>query len=129
PVLRPTPPSPALPEQPAEESILPQLQATAAHLNRPESKLTRKIARPLPRRAAREIVDDFSIWCVDTSPADLALAFRIEDQAKISFWDALICASALKSGAAVILSEDLNPGRKIAGIKVENPFSNSGNIP
>ena len=31
-------------------------------------------------------------------------------------------ASALKSGAKVILSEDLNAGQSIAGIQIENPF-------
>jgi predicted nucleic acid-binding protein len=49
--------------------------------------------------------------------------FRIEDEAQISFWDALICATALKTGAERILSEDLNAGQKIAGIRVVNPFA------
>jgi predicted nucleic acid-binding protein len=49
-------------------------------------------------------------------------AFRIEDESRISFWDALIVSSAVKSGAARILSEDLNAGQRIAGILVENPF-------
>src|ERR1035441_1438047 len=31
-------------------------------------------------------------------------------------------ASALKSGAKVILSEDMNSGQTIAGIRIENPF-------
>jgi len=83
---------------------------------------TRKIAKPLTKRAAREIVADFSVWCIDTHPADVATAFRIEDEARISFWDALICASALRSGARVILSEDMSAGQKIAGIRIQNPF-------
>ncbi len=84
--------------------------------------ITRKVAKPLTKRAARAVVDDFSVWCIDTTAAEVATAFRIEDESKISFWDALICASALKSGAKVILSEDLNHGQKIAGIRIENPF-------
>jgi predicted nucleic acid-binding protein len=84
--------------------------------------VTRKIAKPLTKRAAREIVADFNVWCIDTTSADIATAFHLEDEAKISFWDALICASALKAGAKVILSEDMNHGQKIAGIQVENPF-------
>jgi predicted nucleic acid-binding protein len=84
--------------------------------------VTRKIAKPLTKRGAREIVEDFSVWCVDTTAADVTAAFRIEDESRISFWDALICASALKSGAKVILSEDMSTGQKIAGIRVENPF-------
>jgi predicted nucleic acid-binding protein len=84
--------------------------------------VTRKIAKPLTKRAAREIVEDFRVWCIDTTAAEVATAFRIEDEARISFWDALICASALKAGAEVILSEDRNAGQKVAGIRIENPF-------
>ena len=84
--------------------------------------VTRKIAKPLTKRAAREIVEDFRVWCIDTTAAEVTTAFRIEDEARISFWDALICASALKAGAEVILSEDMNSGQKVPGIRIENPF-------
>jgi len=85
--------------------------------------VTRKIASPLPRDLARLIVNSYSIWCVETTPAEIAIAFRIEDESRIGFWDALIVAAAAKSGAIRILSEDLNAQQKIAGIKIENPFS------
>jgi predicted nucleic acid-binding protein len=84
--------------------------------------ITRKIAKPLSKRAAREIVADFSTWCVETTAAEVATAFRIEDEAKISFWDALILASAARVGAEVLLSEDLSAGQKVAGIRIQNPF-------
>jgi len=84
--------------------------------------VTRKISKPIAKRVARDIVNDFGIWSVDTTAADIATAFRIEDESKINFWDALICASALKSGATIILSEDLNAGQKIAGLEIRNPF-------
>jgi predicted nucleic acid-binding protein len=83
---------------------------------------TRKLAKPLTKANARLVVADFSTWCVETTATEVATAFRIEDEAHISFWDALICASALKCGAERILSEDLNHGQKIAGILIENPF-------
>jgi predicted nucleic acid-binding protein len=38
---------------------------------------------------------------------EISAAFRIEDEARIGFWDALIVAAALKAGADRILSEDL----------------------
>ncbi|MFZ0631054.1 MAG: PIN domain-containing protein [Acidobacteriaceae bacterium] len=84
--------------------------------------VTRKIARPLPRRTAREIVDAYGTWSVDITPAELKAAFHIEDDARISFWDALIVAGALKAGAHRILSEDLNARQLISGIRIENPF-------
>jgi predicted nucleic acid-binding protein len=85
--------------------------------------VTRKIAKPLVKKAARSVVETYAGWCVDTTPEELASAFRIEDESRIGFWDALICASALKAGAEQILSEDLNPGQKIAGLRIVNPFA------
>lgn len=85
--------------------------------------VTRKIAKPLSKPSARAVVDAYTPWCVSTTPAESVAAFRIEDEAGISFWDALIVAAASKAGAVRILSEDLNPGEVIAGVRVENPFS------
>jgi predicted nucleic acid-binding protein len=85
---------------------------------------TRKIASPLPKDAARQVVHTYSIWCTETTPAEIAAAFRNEDESRIGFWDALIVASAAKSGAARILSEDLKAQQMIAGVRVENPFVN-----
>jgi predicted nucleic acid-binding protein len=68
-------------------------------------------------------VSTYTTWCIDTTPAEIASAFRIEDEARIGFWDALILASAIKSGAKRILSEDLNAGQTISGVGIENPFA------
>ena len=84
--------------------------------------VTRKIASPLPKNVARLVVNSYATWCVETTPAEISSAFRIEDESRIGFWDALIVASAVKCGASRILSEDLNAGQVIAGISVENPF-------
>jgi predicted nucleic acid-binding protein len=86
---------------------------------------TRKLASPLSKDKARSIVNQFSYWCVETTPAEILRAFQIEDEARINFWDALIIAAALKARALRILSEDLNPGQRIAGILIENPFAAS----
>jgi len=84
--------------------------------------VTRKISSPLPKDLARLVVNSYVIWCAETSVAEIASAFRIEDESRIGFWDALIVSSALKNGATRILSEDLNTGQRIAGILIENPF-------
>jgi len=86
------------------------------------ANVTRKIAIPLAQDAARMVVNSYAIWCVQTAPAEISSAFRIEDESRIGFWDALIVASAVKAGANRILSEDLNAGQTIAGVKIENPF-------
>lgn len=87
--------------------------------------VTRKIASPLPKASARNIVNQYTVWCIETTPAEISTAFRIEDESRIGFWDALIVASALKGGAARIISEDFNPGQTIAGVRIENPFGSS----
>ncbi len=84
--------------------------------------VTRKIPSPLSKDLARSVVSSYVSWCMETTPAEISAAFRIEDESRIGFWDALIVSSAAKSGAARILSEDLNAGQLIAGILVENPF-------
>ena len=87
--------------------------------------VTRKLASPLAKEQARAIVEDFAYWCIETTPAEISHAFRIEDEARINFWDAMIVAAAIKAGATRILSEDLNHGQTIAGVRIENPFAAS----
>jgi predicted nucleic acid-binding protein len=87
--------------------------------------VTRKIPKPLPKTAARSVVGSYLIWCVETTTAEISAAFRIEDEAKIAFWDALIVAAAIKAGADRILSEDLNAGQTISGVRIENSFCES----
>lgn len=85
---------------------------------------TRKIRTPLGRPEARAIVDAYAAWCVEgLTPLDLARAFQLEDFAQLGFWDALIVAVAIRSGARRVLSEDLNGGQIINGVMIENPFA------
>lgn len=85
--------------------------------------VTRKIASPLPKDAARLVVNSYTVWCTETTPAEIAAAFRIEDESRVKFSDALIVASAAKAGAVRILSEDMNDRQVIAGVRIENPFA------
>jgi predicted nucleic acid-binding protein len=85
--------------------------------------VTRKLGSPMPREKARIIVHSLSQWCTETTPAEIFRAFQIEDQTKISFWDAMIVSAAIKAGATRILSEDLNAGQVIGGVLIENPFA------
>ena len=84
--------------------------------------VTRKIPRPISKESARLVVNTYTIWCVDTTPAEISNAFRIEDESRLGFWDALIVASAIRGGANRILSEDLNAEQTISGVSIENPF-------
>jgi predicted nucleic acid-binding protein len=40
----------------------------------------------------------------------------------VSFWDALMCATANRAGLRYLLSEDMQDGRRIGGLTIVNPF-------
>lgn len=85
---------------------------------------TRKLASPLGRAEAREIVDLYRLWpVIVVEPALVLNASRLEEDHRLSFWDALIIEAARVAGAGRLVSEDLQPGRVIAGVRIENPFA------
>jgi predicted nucleic acid-binding protein len=84
---------------------------------------TQKLATPIARSTAREVIKTYGVWIHHATTADtVARAAEISDLARISFWDALIVASAEEVDADELLSEDLNDGQAIAGIRVVNPL-------
>ena len=84
---------------------------------------TRKISRPLTPVSTRGIIQNYLAWHVELNdPSAVLLASEIEERNVLSFWDALIVASASRAGADRILSEDLNHGQVLEGILIENPF-------
>lgn len=50
--------------------------------------VTRKIASPLSKDLARLVMSSYAIWCTETTPTEIASAFRIENESRIGFWDA-----------------------------------------
>ena len=81
-------------------------------------------ASPVPRRAARELVEAYSVWpTVALDAADILAASEIEERHRLSFRDATIIAAARKSRATLLLSERILPARHITGLEVRNPFS------
>ena len=84
---------------------------------------TRKFKPPMPRSEAREIVALYAVWPVVRIDVGLILdATALEERSQLSFWDALIVEAARRAGAVRLVSEDLQGGRQIAGIAIENPF-------
>jgi predicted nucleic acid-binding protein len=86
--------------------------------------VTRKLPKPLPKRTAREIVATYESWSVHRPGiADVVAASELEERHRLAFWDALIVVSAQHSGTERLLSEDLQDGRRIAGVRIANPFA------
>jgi predicted nucleic acid-binding protein len=85
---------------------------------------TRKLATPVAQSCAREVVSSYGVWIHEPTTADtVTRAIDIAAMAQLSFWDALIVASAEQAEAAQIYSEDLNTVQAIAGIKIVNPLA------
>ncbi len=85
--------------------------------------VTKKIARPVPPRAAKDIVLDFLKWKVVVNDgASLIGAIDIQVEYGYSFWDALIIQAAMDGGATLLLSEDLTDGQRIKDLTIRNPF-------
>ena len=85
--------------------------------------VTQKVAKPLPAEAAAQIIADLSVWevhCPRTE--DVLYAIQLQKRHQISFWDAMILASALQLGCQVLWSEDLYPGQVYDQLKVQSPF-------
>jgi predicted nucleic acid-binding protein len=84
----------------------------------------RKSANPIPAPAARQLVEDYLRWEVVVNDGTSILeALDLAARYQLSFWDALIVQAANASGAAVLLTEDLNPGQRYAAVEVANPFA------
>ena len=84
---------------------------------------TRKLPRPLPPGRARLIIARYATWPVHRiEPGDILQASEVEQQYGVSFWDALVVVAASRLGAARLLTEDLQHGQTIAGVRIENPF-------
>ena len=85
--------------------------------------VTQKIKAPLSRSAAREVVRNYIPWVESPiTPATVVRASEIGEIWNISFWDGMILAAAEQDQASQLLSEDMNHGQLIAGVKVVNPF-------
>jgi len=87
--------------------------------------VTRKLRRPMSRPAAREVVATYRAWPVHRPEVDdLVAASELEEAHRLSFWDALIVVSARRSGARILLTEDLQESRRFDGLLVVSPFGN-----
>jgi predicted nucleic acid-binding protein len=79
------------------------------------------IATPeIAERAVRE-ASQYSVVHVDT--ALVFAAIEASRKHRISFWDGLIVRAAAQADCETLLSEDLNSGQVIDGVRVENPFT------
>jgi len=85
--------------------------------------VTQKVAKPLATEVAAQIIADLSAWQIHRPGVEDVLdAMRLQDRYQLSFWDAMIVASAVQLGCQTLWTEDLNPGQVYDQVTVLSPF-------
>ena len=86
--------------------------------------LMRKLSPRMSAADARKVLDHVlaPLWRIHPSPALYARGLHIQERYGFNFYDSLIAAAALEGGCTRLLSEDLQHGQQIEGLRVENPF-------
>jgi len=85
--------------------------------------VTRKLVPPLEAEAAHDVVRHLSegeVVPIDASLVDAAIT--LARQHRLAVWDAAILAAARRSGCSELLTEDLDDGAIIEGVRIRNPF-------
>jgi predicted nucleic acid-binding protein len=87
------------------------------------SVATRKLGTS--REAAHALINDYCA-VLDVHVADvraLDRAMRGVEEHGLSFWDALLWATADLAGVTFLLTEDFQDGRRLGGVTFVNPFN------
>ena len=85
--------------------------------------VTRKLRRPLPAAAAAKRIEELSNLPV--VPVDVALvraAIGLSNDTDLSYWDSAVVIAAASAGCRRLVTEDLQHGMDLAGVRIENPF-------
>ena len=79
----------------------------------------------MPTAEASEQVGDWQIMfpVVAADGQALTRAMSTVQRHNLSFWDALLWATAKAAGVSVLLSEDFQDGRELEGVQFRNPFA------
>jgi predicted nucleic acid-binding protein len=82
---------------------------------------TRKLRLdPAIARRKVELLSEFDVSFPEIS--DILAAIDLHRLHDFSFWDALILRTAKQAGCSILLSEDMQAGREVDGLRIVNPF-------
>ena len=85
--------------------------------------VTRRLAAPLSADQAERLVRDFAAFPVVSTDAPLVVAaVALSRRHRLSLWHAMIVVAARAGGATELLTEDLQHGQVLEGVRIVNPF-------
>lgn len=87
--------------------------------------ITRKVKHPLSVSSAKQIIEDYqAVWEVYPTTGSLVVkAISGVESYRLSFWDAMIWASAVINRVPTIYSEDMQDGQTIEEVLIKNPLA------
>jgi predicted nucleic acid-binding protein len=80
--------------------------------------------RLMPVDQAHAYIKTLAPWAI--APLDAATterAWAVQDTAKLRWWDSLMVAAALRADCRLFISEDLQDGLVVDGMRIANPFT------
>jgi predicted nucleic acid-binding protein len=75
----------------------------------------------------QEAIENIVILCPNPRPLTIEThlhALRLSKKYRLSIWDGLIVAAAAEARCSKLLTEDLQHGQIVEGLRIENPFLN-----
>ena len=69
----------------------------------------------------RQLATSYAV--VNTDLEVLLKAAGIAQRYRIQMFDSVICAASIKGGGTVLLSEEMQDGQRITGLRILNPFA------
>lgn len=86
--------------------------------------VTKKFASEIAAEDAQQLL---RCWAGDNlvvtlTPQMIVDAASVRERHQLSWWDANIVVAAQRSGAAVLVTEDMQHGRMLDQLRVDNPF-------
>jgi len=58
-----------------------------------------------------------------TTSATIGKACELAQGHRMQLWDCVVCAASIEAGAKVLMTEDMQDGRIIEGLRLMNPFA------
>ena len=76
---------------------------------------------PLKLKSTIDTITEFEV--IETPVNLIKSAIDIRTLNQLSFWDSLIISAAKRANCTMLLSEDMNDGQVVEGVKIQNPFT------
>ena len=78
----------------------------------------------MPHAEAKAQIADWQLLfpTIVAQSSTLSMAIKATINHKLSFWDAMMWATARQNGVDILFSEDFQNGQNIEGVQIQNPF-------